>query len=877
MQMARTNQALFAVWVVIAAFIAYLALGLVTSRHQVEERARAHAVSYVRLVEQHAAAAFERSDLALQGVIDHVLAGDMRAGLRLPQKRREEIETLLQAQQRRTPGIVAMPLADANGDVFAHSLDEPAGMSVSDRNHFAALKREPDTKVAISEAVLGRVSKRWGIAIGRRVDLADGSFGGMVGAQLDLNGNFIDFYATLPLGRNASVSLRDPGNRLLARYPALDSKLGGKAAPAGAVTERLRAGEAEGVLVTAATMDGIGRIFAFRRLAKFPVYAAVGLSLDEVLAPWRSERNAAAVGGLLIIAAGAFITLVLRRTQHAQSRLRQSEAQLSDAQRIANLGSWEWSKATDSITWSEELYRIFGLDPKGPAPTYREALNLYSPESQAQLAAAADAACANGTGYELELEHVRADGSSKWVIARGEPTCDAKGHVVGMRGTAEDITQRKRAELALFDSEAKFHGLVEQSFVGIAVGSLAGFQYVNPGLARIFGYTQDEMLRLTPQDLAADCDKALVSKAVSDGLTGAVAQGRYTFQGVRKDRSSVDIEAYGSRMLIAGKALAISIMVDISERRNTERALARASARNQLLLRTASDGIHVLGVDGKVLEASDAFCRMLGYAREELLGMNVTQWDVGSAPGGMIERLRRMQEKSASTTTFETRHRRRDGSVIDVEICSIGFEFDGEPMLFASARDVTERKRIQESMRHQAHFDALTGVPNRVLFYDRLNQGINLARRDRHELALLFLDLDKFKGVNDSLGHVAGDELLKITASRIRQTLRESDTVARVGGDEFTVILPRIASREDAAEVATKIIDAVSLPCELRNAMRGPHQVTIGASIGIAIFPADADDADRLVEAADAVMYSAKRTGNSYCFCGPRQSRVPAR
>ena len=874
--MHRTNQALLAVWAVIVAFIAYLALGLAGSRHEVEARTRAHAVSYVRLVEQHAAAAFERSDLALLGIMDHLFPGDLRAGARLPEQRRNEIEALLLAHQRRTPGIVAMPLADADGDVIAHSLGAPAGMNVSDRKHFQELKQQRRTKVAVSEAVLGRVTNKWGVNMGRRVDFPDGSFGGMVGAQLDLNDNFIDFYATLSLGKDAAVSLRDPENRLLVRYPVLEEKLGKEVASAGPVSERLRAGDTEGVLVTASAMDEIERVFAFRRLANFPVYAAVGLSLDEALIPWRGERNAATVNSLLLIAAGLFITLVLHRNQRAENLLRRSETQLREAQRVANLGSWDWSKTTGTITWSEELYRIVGLDPKRPVPNYLEHLKLYSAESQARLAIAVDAALANGTGYEVELEHVRADGSSTWILARGEPKRDANGDTVGFLGTAQDITQRKRAELALIDSEAKFYGLVEQSFIGIALSSLAGFQYVNPGFARIFDYTQDEMLRLTPQDLAADRDKARVAKAISERLTNAIPQAHYSFQGVRKDRTGVDVEAYGSRMQIAGKALAILIVVDISERRRAEQALERENARSQLLLRTASDGIHVLSVDGNVLEVSDAFCRMLGYAREELRGMNVTQWDVGSLPGGLLHEVRRIQKLSTNTSTFESRYRRRDGSVIDVEICGIGVEFDGEAMVFASARDITERKRVQESIQHQAHYDALTGLPNRVLFHDRLKYGISLARRDRHELALLYLDLDKFKTVNDWLGHVAGDELLRITASRIRQSLRESDTVARMGGDEFTVILPRITSREETAEIATKIINAVSLPCELRDSQETRHQVEIGASVGIAIFPEDADDADRLVEAADAVMYSAKRMGNSFCFCGSRPSSAPA-
>ncbi len=741
MRMHRTNQALLVVWATIAAFLGYLAFGLVSSQREVERRTRAQAVSYVRLVEQHASAAFERSDLALLGAIDHLRAEDLRSGMRLSEARRKELDVLLRAQQQRTTGIVAMPLADANGDVVANSHRMGQDLNVADRSNFRSLKQNPSAELVISEAVQGPQTKRWAIIVSRRLSLPDKQFGGMVGAVLDLNQNFLDFYSSLPLGRNASVSLRDPENRLLVRYPALSPQSGRARASLQQVEDRLRAGDPEGVLLTSHTFDGVERVLAYRRLAKFPVYAAVGLSLEEALVPWRRERNVALSAALLFLAAGAFITVSLRRN--------------------------------------------------------------------------------------------------------------------------------RQAELALIDSEAKFHGLAEQSFIGIAFGSLTGFNYVNPGLARIFGYTQEEMRQLAVPDLATERDKPRVTNAVSERLNGSLPHVHYTFEGRRKDGSNVDIEAYGSRMLIGGKPLAISILVDISERRRVERALERESARTRLLLRTASDGIHVLDAAGNVIEASDAFCRMLGYEREMLLGSNASKWDVGSWPGGLLPALRRMQSLCTETTTFETRYRRRDGTVIEVEVCSIGVEFDREPLLFASARDITERKRAQERAEHQAQHDALTGVPNRVLFYDRLSQGITRARRERHELALLFVDLDDFKAVNDSLGHMAGDELLKITAARIRASLRESDTVARVGGDEFTVILPRVASRDDAAEVAAKIIQAVSQPCKLSNSHAGAHEVAIGASIGIAFFPSDAEDADRLVEAADAVMYEAKRKGNSFCFCQP--------
>jgi diguanylate cyclase (GGDEF)-like protein len=166
--------------------------------------------------------------------------------------------------------------------------------------------------------------------------------------------------------------------------------------------------------------------------------------------------------------------------------------------------------------------------------------------------------------------------------------------------------------------------------------------------------------------------------------------------------------------------------------------------------------------------------------------------------------------------------------------------------------------------RQGAHHDSLTGLPNRLLFNDRLNQAISLAKRDSRQFALLYLDLDKFKPVNDTLGHTAGDELLKGVGARIRHQVRESDTVARVGGDEFTVILPDIARHEEAETVAKKIIAALAAPFQLGSQKQS---VDIGTSIGIAVYPADAQDTDALIKAADAAMYSAKQMGSSFRFC----------
>jgi diguanylate cyclase (GGDEF)-like protein len=211
-------------------------------------------------------------------------------------------------------------------------------------------------------------------------------------------------------------------------------------------------------------------------------------------------------------------------------------------------------------------------------------------------------------------------------------------------------------------------------------------------------------------------------------------------------------------------------------------------------------------------------------------------------------------------------HRLSNGESRCLEISLVPHIGDRGKVLgcFAVATDITEHVLAEERIQRVAHHDSLTGLPNRLLFNDRLDQAISFAKRASRQFALLFLDLDRFKRVNDTLGHTAGDELLKGVAARIRQQVRESDTVARVGGDEFTVILSDVARREDAEIIAKKIIAAVAAPFQLGS----PKQsVDIGTSIGIALYPADARDADALVKAADAAMYSAKQVGSSSRFC----------
>jgi len=301
---------------------------------------------------------------------------------------------------------------------------------------------------------------------------------------------------------------------------------------------------------------------------------------------------------------------------------------------------------------------------------------------------------------------------------------------------------------------------------------------------------------------------------------------------------------------------------DISESKLAEQILRRESEKNLALLRNASDGIHILDIGGNLIEVSNSFCAMLGYRREEMIGMNFTQWDTQFPSAELPNIIMQLFEKQARYQ-FETSHRRKDGTIVDVEISCFPLELDGKPVMFNSSRDITQRKQMEEQIQNLAYFDPLTNLPNRRMLFDRLAHALSQAKRYQRSLAVMFLDLDNFKIINDTLGHDTGDELLKEVSARLSICVRTGDTVSRQGGDEFMIVLSEITHSDDAAQVADKIIKAINVPVRIAD-----KTLTVSASIGIAVFPINgSDDSQELMKKADTAMYAAKAAGrNGYRF-----------
>jgi len=291
----------------------------------------------------------------------------------------------------------------------------------------------------------------------------------------------------------------------------------------------------------------------------------------------------------------------------------------------------------------------------------------------------------------------------------------------------------------------------------------------------------------------------------------------------------------------------------IDERRRIEEALRESEERYRLLADVTFEGI-VVHQDGIALDVNSAFSRIMGYSREEILGKDVLALTIHPEDLSIVAR----QMERDQGPPYEIRSVRRDGTAFPVEVEARTMTLGGRRVRVAAIRDISERKQIEERIRHMARHDPLTDLPNRALFSELLGRALALARRNRTRLALMFLDLDRFKPVNDTWGHAVGDLLLQEAARRMRAALRASDTVGRIGGDEFVILLPLVAEPEDALTAAEKLRAALERPFEI-----GGRSLRISCSVGVALFPDQGADEIGLAHHADQAMYWAKQAGGN--------------
>jgi len=468
---------------------------------------------------------------------------------------------------------------------------------------------------------------------------------------------------------------------------------------------------------------------------------------------------------------------------------------------------------------------------------------------------------------QSERRYICKDGRTIWVRRTTSLVRDIATGVAHYIFVVEDITARRIAE----DS---YRATFDNAPIGIMHSTAdRKILHVNPKLCEILGYTREELLTMKTSDfLSPDSRESDRPQYLEQMLKGELQSFSSERPFIRKDGGIVWANRTVSLVRdIEGKPLYfLRIIEDISERKRAEDALTQ----ERLMLRTVVDAIpdriYVKDIEGRYILQNAANLKVRGIDRlENIVGKTV--FDL--FPPQQARRIH--DEDQAIINSGEPLIEREDRTHFGP-----GGESGGEtrwhltskiPLRDAAGkiyglvgvnRDITERKQSSERLAHLAHYDSVTGLPNRVLLHDRLRQTIAQARRNNWFVGVLFLDLDRFKLVNDTLGHAAGDLLLKQVAMRLTQALRPSDTVGRLSGDEFAVILSELVSPQNAGMVAQKLIDALRMPYDLDG-----NEVFVTASIGITLYPTDSDNIETLIRDADAAMYGAKSAGrNNYQY-----------
>ncbi len=416
---------------------------------------------------------------------------------------------------------------------------------------------------------------------------------------------------------------------------------------------------------------------------------------------------------------------------------------------------------------------------------------------------------------------------------------------------AQDVTERRRAEQRIRESEERYRGLVELSPDAILLVSRLNIVFANPAAIRFLGAeSESQIVGRAVTDFVAEAERMSLNARVhvaENGIPFSTIEQRL----VRIDGRGVDAELAGSGFTFEGRPAVQLVARDLSERRATE-------ARFRLLFERNLAGVYRSTTDGRVLECNEACARIFGFDNPADM-MNANAVSLYDDPADRAQILALLRGES-SLQNIELRMRRRDGSMLWIleNITLIPGEPGQADVLEGTIMDITARKLAQEQLEYQAYHDILTGLPNRLLFTDRIGVALAHARRKDRLAAVMFLDLDEFKTINDTLGHSVGDRLLQGVSSRLSTCVRAEDTVARMGGDEFTILLPDLADREGAIKVAEKILEAVRYPLSVDG-----MELYITTSVGIAMFPEDGADAEELLKSADSAMYGAKDAGRN--------------
>lgn len=553
----------------------------------------------------------------------------------------------------------------------------------------------------------------------------------------------------------------------------------------------------------------------------------------------------------------------------AEQTLRESEEALRESQHIAGVGSYVLDLETFEWASSDVLDVLFGIERKTEHSVTEWEELVHPDDRERMISYFRDHVVAGKRPFNEEYRIVRkSDGAIRWMHGLGKLELDAEGRPIMMIGTIQDITQRQQIEASLRESKEQL-----QIFIELAPASLAMFDREMRYLAasrrwlQIYGLSDCDVIGRSHYDLVTDLPESW-KKAHSRGLAGEPM--RCDEDLWKRADGSVQWRRYDLRPWRTADGAVGGILIcneDITEAKQAEERLRLAAG----VFTHASEAILITTLDGAILEVNDTFTRITGYGREEILGKNPRILKSGRQGREFYEKMWRSIREDGHWTG-EVWNRAKNGELFAAsQTISTVLDANGKPEHYVGLMtDITPIKEQEQKMERVVHFDALTGLPNRVLLIERLRQG--LLKAGPHQMvAVAYLDLDGFKAVNDAHGREIGDALLAALANRMRQVIRDGDTLARIGGDEFVAVLRHLDSENSAILALTRLLRSLSELIQI-----GDLVLQVSASTGVALYPQPEDvDADQLLRQADRAMNQAKLEGKGrYHLFDPAHDRT---
>ncbi|WP_409275443.1 EAL domain-containing protein [Pseudomonas sp. KCJK9111] len=551
--------------------------------------------------------------------------------------------------------------------------------------------------------------------------------------------------------------------------------------------------------------------------------------------------------------------------KRADLALKDSQERLDLALDSAQLGTWDWHIPSGMLYGSARAAQLHGLPPVA----FHESFDAFFegvPEQERLSMRKAYSSLREGPAgnyqftYRVQLEN----GVSRYIESRARLYRDEHGNPLRMAGTLLDITDQVERELRLSASEEKFASLFQVSPDPICVTRQDTGQFIeiNPAFTHTFGWTTEQLIGRTAQEIGLWAESALrahrIERVIREQALSNVAL-------VVHHRSGEALTCLISSRLITvdNQPCSVTTLRDITQQQRAEAALKSSEEKFAKAFHSSPDAITITEcLTGRYLEINDGFCRLTGYSAGEVVGRTVFDigiWTDAQQRTALLAELR----EHGRVHHREMLGRNKRGDLLTVEVSVEQIMLNDVECLLMTARDVSQLKQAQAQIRHLAYHDPLTNLPNRALLMERLGQQIALLKRRDLRGALLFLDLDHFKHINDSLGHPVGDAVLKIITARLEASVRVEDTVARLGGDEFVVLLSGLeGNRDEVEDTVRQLADTVRALLAQPMSLDG-QRLQVTPSIGVALIPDHGTTPADLLKRADIALYRAKDSGRN--------------